>query len=205
MQEKEVRAPKREAELRALRFQVNPHFMFNSLNAIAALTSTEPEQARRMCLLLSDFLRASLRMGERTSVPLKEELDLVRGYLEVERVRFPDRLEVKENIQEDCLGIQFPPLLLQPLVENAIKHGVAGLEDGGQIKLEAGKDSDWLRVAVENPYDPEVEPQPGSGRGLAIVEDRIRAFAGKDARMVISKTESRYRVEITMNVGEGSQ
>ncbi len=205
VREKEARVLKREAELRALKFQVNPHFMFNSLNAIAALTSSEPEQARRMCLLLSDFLRASLQMGDRQSVSLREELDLVRGYLEVERVRFQERLQVRENVEEECLGAQFPPLLLQPLVENAIKHGVAGLEDGGEITLEVRRDSDRLCVAVENPFDPAIESQPGSGRGLGIVEDRIRAFAGKEARMVISKTENRFRVEIRMPAGDESQ
>ena len=96
-------------------------------------------------------------------------------------------------------------MLLQPLVENAIKHGVAGLEDGGEITLEVRRDSDRLCVAVENPFDPAIESQPGSGRGLGIVEDRIRAFAGKEARMVISKTENRFRVEIRMPAGDESQ
>ena len=196
VREQEARVLTREAELRALKFQVNPHFLFNSLNAIAALTSSEPEQARRMCQLLSSFLRTSLRLGDQDAVTLKEELGLVGSYLDIELVRFSDRLTVEHKVDENCLDLKIPPLLLQPLIENAVKHGIGTLEDGGTITLGVARENDRLSISVENPLDPDEPAKPGSGRGLSIVEDRLGAFYGKDARMVIDKNPERFRVEL---------
>ena len=126
----------REAELKALKAQVNPHFLFNSLNSISALTTIDPAKAREMCIRLSDFLRNSLRLGERPSIPFREELALASTYLDVEQVRFGKRLRVTQNFDTDCDACEVPPLLVQPLVENAIKHGIASLSEGGEIDLE---------------------------------------------------------------------
>jgi LytS/YehU family sensor histidine kinase len=196
VREQEARVLTREAELRALKFQVNPHFLFNSLNSIAALTSSKPEQARRMCQLLSSFLRSSLRLGDRDAVTLREELGLVRSYLEIELVRFSDRLTVEENVDEGCLDLMIPPLLLQPLVENSIKHGIGTLEDGGAITLGISRMNDRLHISIENPLDPEETSRPGSGRGLQIVEARLGTFYGKEARLVIDKNRERFRAEL---------
>src|SRR5882672_10682002 len=114
----------RESELRAVRAQLNPHFLFNSLNSINALVGSDPEGARRMCEGLGDFLRRTLALGSRTAVPLGEELALIDRYLDIEQVRFGARLKVERTIDPGVLGCRVPPLLLQPLVENAIKHGV---------------------------------------------------------------------------------
>jgi LytS/YehU family sensor histidine kinase len=192
----EARVLTREAELRALRAQVNPHFLFNSLNSIAALTTVAPEQARRMCQLLSDFLRKTLRLGDLRTVALAEELDLTRNYLAIEEVRFQDRMEVEERIDEDSLASQVPPLLLQPLVENAVKHGVSGLAEGGRVEVEARQSGARVVIAVENRVDPGAPSPPGSGRGLAIVEERLRSFYGDEARMVVNRSGERFRVEI---------
>ncbi len=121
----------RDAELHALRMQINPHFLFNSLHSIAALATVDGARAREMCIRLADFLRSSLGLGERESIPLREELALARSYLEVEQVRFGARLRFSEDIEESCQDCAVPVLLLQPLVENAVKHGIAGLVEGG--------------------------------------------------------------------------
>jgi sensor histidine kinase YesM len=191
--EREARVLAREAELRALEFQINPHFLFNSLNAIAALTSSSPPQARRMCQLLSSFLRDSLRLSDRRSIPIKEELSLIRTYLDIELVRFADRLSISENVDESCLGDPIPPLLLQPIIENAVKHGISTLQEGGLIELVVSKDPD-LRISIENPFDPESSPSPGTNRGLAMVEQRLGAFYGKHARMVVHRRSDRFQV-----------
>jgi two-component system sensor histidine kinase AlgZ len=125
----------RDAELKALKAQINPHFLFNSLNSISALTSIDPSRARDMCVLLGDFLRLTLGLGEKTLVRFSEELDLLEKYMAIEKVRFGERLRMLETIQEDSRACLLPPLLLQPLVENAVKHGIAGLPEGGEVRL----------------------------------------------------------------------
>src|SRR5580658_7219542 len=142
----EARALARESQLQALKFQLNPHFLFNSLHSIAALTTLDGSRAREMCIRLSDFLRSSLGLGERESIPLREELALARSYLEVERVRFGARLQVEESVDSACQDCLVPALLLQPLVENAVKHGIAGLVEGGAIRLTATRNGGGVRI-----------------------------------------------------------
>ena len=126
----------RDAELRALKAQVNPHFLFNSLNSISALTSSDPAKAREMCVLLGDFLRRTLGLGEKAAIPLDEELSLIRSFLAVEKVRFGARIQMEENIDKDALDVVVPPLLLQPLVENAIRHGIGKHKGEDSIRSE---------------------------------------------------------------------
>src|SRR5687768_14975470 len=127
----------REAELKALRAQIDPHFIFNCLHSISALTATQPTAARRMCLLLAEFLRDTLRLGGSGQIPLGEELALAERYLAIEQVRLGDRLIVIRDATADAAACLVPPLLLQPLVENAVKHGVAQLVEGGTIRIAA--------------------------------------------------------------------
>src|SRR5215813_1424780 len=127
----------REAEVRALRAQLNPHFLFNSLNSINSLVGTDPEGARRMCEGLGDFLRRTLALGARDAVTLDDELGLVERYLGIEQVRFGDRLRVERAVDPEAAACRVPPLLLQPLVENAIKHGIQNCVEGGTIRIEA--------------------------------------------------------------------
>ena len=131
-----------------------------------------------MCLSLADFLRRSLAVGEKTSIRVGEELLLARSYLEVERVRFGTRLLVEEAVEpsgEECL---VPPLLLQPLVENAVVHGISTLAQGGAVRLEARRTGNRLRIVIENPFDPDAPPRPLGGLGLKIVRDRLTALDG---------------------------
>lgn len=194
----EARVLAREAELEALKAQLNPHFLFNALNSVSALTTTAPARAREMCVLLSDFLRRSLSSGERPLIPLREELALARQFLAVEKVRYGRRLEVEEEVDEEALGTVVPPLLLQPLVENAVRHGVATLLDGGTVTLRVSRTGDGVRVAVENPYDPESPAVSGSGLGLSIVRRRLAAAWGRAAEIEERGEDGRFRVVLVV-------
>jgi LytS/YehU family sensor histidine kinase len=186
----------REAQLKALKAQVNPHFLFNSLNSISALTSIDDKRAREMCLRLSDFLRSSLTLGERVSIPFAEELALARTYLGVEQVRFGERLQFTQDVDEHCALCEVPPLMIQPLVENAIKHGVATLVEGGLVSIRAHCQADTLRVVVENSFDPEAPPADKSGFGIANVRRRLQTRYGSAATLDIAVEQNTYRVTI---------
>jgi two-component system, LytTR family, sensor histidine kinase AlgZ len=188
----------RDAELRALRAQINPHFLFNSLNSISALTSIDPARAREMCLLLADFLRLTLGMGEKHVIRFSEELDLLEKFMAIEKVRFGERLHMEENIQEEAKRCQIPALLLQPLLENAVSHGIAPMADGGQIRLQAQVQDGRLGIVVENDRDDEAPPRRKSGVGLKNVRSRLEARYGKDATFRIEPGEDRFRVSMTL-------
>ena len=190
----ESRTLAREAELQALRMQLNPHFIFNSLHSIGALATMDGVRARDMCVRLGDFLRTSLRLGSHESIPLGEELALARNYLEVERVRFGDRLRVEEHIEPGCEDCAAPALLLQPLVENAVKHGIAGLIDGGEIRLAARRGEDGVVIELEYAFDPESEAQRGAGLGLKHVRRRLEVRYGNDASIEAGARDGVYRV-----------
>src|SRR5260370_22772103 len=165
----------REAELKALKAQVNPHFLFNSLNSISALTSVDPAKAREMCILLAEFLRMTLGLGEKSSIPLSEELSLLHRFLAIEKVRFGSRLQMTEEVAEDCKMMLIPPLLLQPLIENAVTHGIANLPDGGLVRLAVHCHNGRLSILVENTFDAEATPRHRHGMGLANVRQRLEA------------------------------
>lgn len=188
----------REAELKALKAQINPHFLFNCLNSISALTAVEPAQAREMCIRLAEFLRNTLRLGEKASIPFSDELALVRTYLDVEQVRFGPRLHVEQSIQPASEQCVVPPLLLQPLVENAVKHGIAGLVDGGFIRIQAARVGELLRVTVENDFDPDSPPPRRSGLGLANVRSRIEARHGNRGHMQVTVNGTLHRVDLVL-------
>jgi LytS/YehU family sensor histidine kinase len=162
----------REAELRALRSQVNPHFLFNCLHSISALILNQPEAARRMCLELGDFFRDSLRAGSLPRIPMEFEATLVRRYLDIERVRFGDRLRAEISVAPDAERTLVPPLLLQPLAENAVRHGIATLVDGGDIAISVTRQGNRVTVAIDNAFDPDGR-RSGTGVGIANVRARL--------------------------------
>ena len=196
--EQEARVLVRESQLKALKAQINPHFLFNSLNSISALATVDGVRARDMCIRLSDFLRSTLRLGEQENISLKDELALAMSYLGVEQVRFGARLRVEQEIDSDCEQCMVPSLVLQPLVENAVKHGIAGLVEGGTIRLKAECDDEYLRVRVENEFDPDAPAPRKSGLGLANVRSRLQTRYEEQARLDTAISDNYYVVEVTM-------
>jgi len=190
----EARMLAREAELQALRNQINPHFLFNSLHSISALATQDGVRAREMCIRLADFLRSSLGLGSRESIPLREELALARSYLEVEHVRFGERLRVVEEVAAACQECAVPPLLLQPLVENAVKHAVAGMLEGGAIRLTVEQSGGEVSITVENGFDPEMPLPRKLGIGLNHVRRRLEVRYGEQASFEAGVYGRAYRV-----------
>ena len=187
----------REAELRSLRAQIDPHFLFNSLHSISALTTADPPAARRMCMLLADFLRDSLALGSEDRITAAREVGLAERFLDIERVRFGDRLriDVSDAGAGPCL---VPPLLLQPIVENAVTHGVAHVLAGGTIRIALSRNAGTLTMVVESPCDPDRPRRTGTGLGLANVRARLRALYGDDARIGAREEDGIWRVEVSL-------
>src|SRR5450432_805016 len=164
----------KEAELFKLRQQLQPHFLFNSLNSISALIGSDPSQARKMIHQLSDFLRASLKKEEVQWVKMEEELQTLELYLEIEKVRFGHRLSTRIEKDEKSLQFLLPPMLLQPVVENAIKFGLYDTTENVTIQIYVKDENDSLKVIVKNPFDPETStPRQGTGFGLNSVKRRL--------------------------------
>ena len=196
--EMNARVLARDAELRALKAQINPHFLFNSLHSISALTSIDAKKAREMCITLADFLRMTLGLGEKSVIPLREELALVRSYLSVEKIRFGARLSVDEQIDEGVLDFVAPPLLLQPLVENAVGHGIANLPEGGWIRIVVQRDAggEGVHIEIANNFDPESPSRRRNGVGLVNVRQRLETRFSTKATMTVVKGDSTFRVNM---------
>lgn len=191
----------REAELRALRAQIHPHFLFNSLNSINALIAARPEEARQLCVRLADFLRRSLTVGSRERIPLAEELDLAEQLLGIEKVRFGERLSHAVVADDAARACSVPPLLLQPLVENAVTHGIAQMLEGGEIRIEAERRGPELRISIQNPRDTDAPDRKGAGIGLQNVRRRLLALHGDAAEVRAVPDGEVFRVELRLPAG----
>jgi sensor histidine kinase YesM len=198
VQQGELRRLALDAELKALRAQINPHFLFNSLNSISALTTLDPGKAREMCVLLSDFLRKSLGLGERASVSLREELELLRTYLAIEQVRFGERLQIDWAVDPEAETLMLPPLLLQPLAENAIKHGISSLPEGGTLRIAARFTDEGVELEVANPCDPDAPAPKGLGLGLRQVRERLKGRFGTQSRFDALTRDCQHTVILTI-------
>jgi two-component system LytT family sensor kinase len=179
----ELAVKAQEAQVRALRYQINPHFLFNTLNAIAALVRDAPAKAEEMVVQLSDFFRRSLAINPMEDLTLSEEVDLQRLYLEIERTRFPERLRFDVTLDDGSAEAKVPALLLQPLVENAVKHGVARSEGTTCIRIRARLDGPVLEIVVENDANGTRPGSRGEKVGLQNVQDRLRTRFGDDASL----------------------
>ena len=188
------------AELRALQFQVNPHFLFNSLNSVSALITKDPVAARSMTQLLADFLRQSLRFGTLDSIPLHEELSLCKRFLDIEQVRYGARLQFDQEVADEAKGLAIPPLLLQPLIENAIVHGIAHLVEGGTITLKAETRGDKLHISVRNPCDSARPKTKGNRMGLENVRKRLITLSPTEARLDVSEDSGIFTANVTLPV-----
>lgn len=170
----------KEAELFHLRQQLQPHFLFNSLNSISALVKSQPDKAREMVLQLADFLRGTIKKDDRKWLSVEEERNYLELYLDIEKVRFGHRLSVVFKVDENSLSMKLPPLMVQPLLENAIKHGLYGITGEVQISLEFAKIGNDLQVLISNPYDPSMGGKPsGEGFGLESVKRRLYLLYGR--------------------------
>ena len=188
----------RETELKMLRAQVNPHFLFNALNSVSSLTVTDPQAAREMVIRLSDFMRYALSRKDEQTVPLRSELENLRQYLEIEKVRFGDRLVIEESIDARCYDVRVPGLLLQPLYENAIKHGVYESSDKVTINTMAKVLNGTMIIVITNNYDPDYVPLRGTGTGLTNVSRRLELTYGEAASMKREKENGIFRVTIEL-------
>ncbi len=193
------------SELKALKAQINPHFLFNALNSISALVSVDPDAAQRTLERLAGIFRGTLLASEKESISLGKELELVDAYLEVERARFGKRLTVKQSVTPEARDVAVPPLILQPIVENAVRHGISHSVEGGTVKIEAALTGKGLSIVVEDDgsgadaEDP--EEMMSRGYGLRNVRDRLTARFGRGEWLRFESARGKgTRVELVIPV-----
>jgi two-component system, LytTR family, sensor kinase len=171
--EGELRGLVKEAELQSLKNQINPHFLFNSLNSISSLTITNPEKAREMLVKLSELMRYSLKTNHHDKSKLEVELGNIEKYIALEKIRFGDKLNFEKDITEECCRMELPNMILQPLFENAIKHGIYESTESVTIMVHCKAINDVLQIKIENNFDPNAKPVRGEGIGLANIKKRL--------------------------------
>jgi two-component system, LytTR family, sensor kinase len=200
LKEKELRNLVTEAELTSLKFQINPHFIFNSLNSMSALTDVDPERARQMIQKLADFLRYSLQNTNRDKVRLAEEVDTIQLYLDIEKIRFGGKFEFVKDIDINAFSVLIPSMILQPLFENAIKHAVYEAIDKIYIKLYCKKYDDVMTITVENNIDSENSYREGTGVGLTNIKNRLELIYGRNDLLTIEKTPGIFIARILIPI-----
>jgi hypothetical protein len=190
----------KETELKMLRSQINPHFLFNSLNSISSLTITDPEKARDMVVKLSEFMRYALSRKDEQPVTLQNELENLRLYLDIEKVRFGDKLTTEETIETDCLEFKIPVMLLQPLYENAVKHGVYESTESVKIMTNAKFIDGYIEIIISNNYDSNPSQKKGTGTGILNVSRRLELFYGNKASIKTIKENGLYTATLYIPV-----
>ncbi|NOS93504.1 MAG: histidine kinase [Cyclobacteriaceae bacterium] len=188
----------RDAELQKLQLQLQPHFLFNSLNSINALILVNASKAREMVQQLSDFLRTTLRRADEQWITLEQELAYLQLYLSIEKVRFGHRLEVKMDCDEQIKLWLIPPLLIQPLVENAIKFGLYGTTEAVVISMLTTRVNDSLQIVITNPFDKDMQPAEGSGFGLNGLKRRLYLLYTRNDLLQTSIHDNHFTVTLTL-------
>lgn len=193
----ELKAANTEIELSSFKNQMNPHFMFNSLNSIRALIDEDPSKAKGAVTELSGLLRNTLTLGKKQLVTLREELELVEHYLAMEKIRYEERLNVQYMVPEDLLDFVIPPFMMQTIVENAIKHGISKLKEGGTVTLQATQDAGQLIVVVENTGQiRKSEETPGIG--LSNTSKRLELLFGDRASMQLRDSNGKVVAKLAI-------
>jgi len=188
-------------QLSLLKFQLNPHFLFNTLNILSTLIYSEKEKAREVLNNFSDILRYSLDSDKEKLVPIKTELCFIDDYLFIQKMRFEDRLQIIKEISNDCLETPIPPMLLQPLIENAMIHGVAKMEEGGTINIRIEKSGNNVCIAVENSLPISKNKDVVNGVGLRNCDERLKVIYGNDSALKIDSTENEFKVSFQIPAG----
>ena len=196
--EAELKSLIREAELHALKSQINPHFLFNSLNSISSLTISDPVKAQEMVINLSSLMRYSLKHGQNEKVTFGTEIENNKLYLAIEKVRFGSKLLPLFRIDENCYKSVLPNMILQPIFENAIKYGVYEATEPVEIITEASCDGEFLEIKVSNAYDPGVRSKKGEGIGLRNIRERLQIIYGNPALLKIKDTHKVFSVILTI-------
>jgi LytS/YehU family sensor histidine kinase len=186
----------RDAELNMLRSQIRPHFLFNSLNSVSSLTLSNPQAAQDMIIKLSEFMRHSLTLGADTMNTLNDELYHAGLYLDIERVRFSDRMKIEKSVDPKCGEMMLPAMILQPLLENAVKHGVNTMLTTCIITLKAECNESYLGISISNTFDPDAVPRKGTGTGLSNVKKRMAAIYGRSDLLSSNTTDQTFEVKL---------
>lgn len=194
--ENQLRMLVQKTELQALKNQLNPHFIYNSLNSISSLTLYSPDKAREMVGLLSDFLRTALRQDAMQKVSLQQELDNISLYLQIEKIRFEEKLQWEFHIPRECMSMQLPVMILQPLVENAVKHGVQHSAQTSPLQIIAEMQESKLQVLVQNNFDPDFHRFKGEGVGVENVRNRMKVIYGKKDLVQIHVDGKEFKVNM---------
>jgi len=195
-QEANLKTLLKEGELNALKNQINPHFLFNSLNSVSSLTITSPQKAQEMIIKLSEYLRYSLSNKEQQMTTLKIELENIKLYLEIEKIRFGDRLKFQFNCAEETLNATIPAMILQPLFENAIKHGVYESTETINVVLDAKKVNGNIMLSLKNDFDENAKLTKGEGIGLKNVQERLFLIYKKNSLVQLNKASNLFTVSI---------
>jgi sensor histidine kinase YesM len=198
--EAQFTAQLREAELSMLRSQIRPHFLFNSLNSISSLTLTSAEKAQEMIIKLSEFMRYSLNFPDESMSTLERELYHIQLYLDIEKVRFGEKLDFVREVDDKCLAIPLPAMILQPIIENAVKYGVHESTGKNRLLLRTLCDSDYLKITIQNDYDPDAVFKKGTGTGLNNVAKRMQTAYGTKNLVKIHKENNIFTVELRIPV-----
>ena len=194
--EAEMKSLVRDAELSALKSQINPHFLFNSLNSISSLTISNPVKAQEMVINLSMVMRYSLQHNQRETVSLKEELENIKLYLGIEKIRFGKKLNPIFEIEESCLKAEIPNMILQPLFENAIKYGVYEATEPVRIYVSCQSEDKYFHIIIDNEYEPDSVKNKGEGIGLNNIRQRLELMYGNPNLLKITDNKTSFKVEL---------
>jgi LytS/YehU family sensor histidine kinase len=188
----------KESELNMLKSQINPHFLFNSLNSISSLTITDPGKAQEMVVKLSEFLRYSVSSNINTFTTLDKEMQNIQRYLEIEKIRFGEKLVFEFSMQPGCSSRHVPVMILQPLFENAIKHGVYESTEPVKVFTSCKTFPSYFEISISNDFDPSAPARKGSGIGLRNIRERLRLMYRNDSLMKTSVINNVFQVVLTI-------